>query len=94
MVERNQKGDMWYRIGPGQWLYGPHLSFSQEGSYQSFSNYGYGYVKDDAVLYHLNKDDQMIVPKSFAINCPSFIFISLQIPVFLWALPMFRNPVT
>ena len=60
MVERNQKGDMWYRIGPGQWLYGPHLSLSQEGSYQSFSNYGYGYVKDDAVLYHLNKDDQMI----------------------------------
>ena len=60
MVERNQKGDMWYRIGPGQWLYGPHLSLSQDGSYQSFSNYGYGYVKDDAVLYHLNKDDQMI----------------------------------
>ncbi|MDH5099747.1 hypothetical protein OQI87_00975 [Lactobacillus kefiranofaciens] len=60
MVERNQKGDMWYRIGPGQWLYGPHLSLSQEGSYQSFSNYGYGYVKDDAIKYHLNKDHQMV----------------------------------
>ena len=60
MVERNQKGDLWYRIGPGQWLYGPHLSLSQDGSYQSFSNYGYGYVKDGAVKYHFNKNHQMV----------------------------------
>lgn len=60
MMERNIKGDLWYRVSDHNWLYGPHLSLSQDGSYQSFSNYGYGYVKDDAVLYHLNKDDQMV----------------------------------
>lgn len=60
MVERNTNGDLWYRISDHNWLYGPHLSLSQDGSYQSFSNYGYGYVKDGAVKYHLNKDHQMV----------------------------------
>ena len=55
MVERNQNGDLWYRIGPGQWLYGPHLSLTQEGSYQSYTNNGYGYVKNNAPLYHWDK---------------------------------------
>lgn len=55
MVERNQNGDMWYRIGPGQWLYGPHLSLKQEGAYQSYSNSGYGYIKKNAPLYHWDK---------------------------------------
>lgn len=55
MVERNQNGDMWYRIGPGQWIYGPHLSLKQEGAYQSYSNSGYGYIKKNAPLYHWDK---------------------------------------
>ena len=31
----NEKGDSWYRIAgqPHRWLYGPHLSFSAEGTY-------------------------------------------------------------
>lgn len=52
MIERNQKGDIWYRIGPGQWLYGPHLSTSQTGAYQSYSNEGYGYIKKNQTKYH------------------------------------------
>lgn len=60
MVERNSEGDLWYRVSDNNWLYGPHLSLSQDGSYQSFSNYGYGYVKDGAVKYHLNRDHQMV----------------------------------
>ncbi len=55
MVERNQNGDLWYRIGDHQWLYGPHLSLKQEGAYQSYSNSGYGYVKKNAPLYHWDK---------------------------------------
>lgn len=60
MVERNAKGDLWYRVSRHNWLYGPHLSLSQDGSYQSFSNYGYGYVTDGAVKYHFNKEQQMV----------------------------------
>lgn len=55
MIERNQNGDLWYRIGPGQWLYGPHLSLKQEGAYKSYTNSGYGYLKDKQVLYHWDK---------------------------------------
>ena len=57
MVERNQNGDLWYRIGPGQWLYGPHLSLTQEGAYKSYTNSGYGYLKDNQVLYHWDKNN-------------------------------------
>ncbi len=60
MIERNSNGDLWYRIGPHQWLYGPHLSLTKEGSYRIYSNSGYGYVKDGAVKYHFTKDHQMV----------------------------------
>lgn len=60
MVERNADGNLWYRVSDHNWLYGPHLSLSQDGSYQSFSNYGYGYVKDGATKYHLDKNHQMV----------------------------------
>lgn len=60
MIERNTQGDIWYRIGSHEWLYGPHLSKSQDGSYQSYSNSGYGYIKDGAVKYHLDKHGQMV----------------------------------
>ena len=60
MIERNSNGDLWYRIGPHQWLYGPHLSLSEEGSYRQYSNSGYGYVKDGAVKYHFTKDHKMV----------------------------------
>lgn len=60
MVERNSNGDLWYRIGPHQWLYGPHLSLTEEGSYRQYSNSGYGYVKDGAVKYHFTKDHKMM----------------------------------
>lgn len=61
MIERNQKGDMWYRIGPGQWLYGPHLSLTQSGAYQSYSNSGYGYIKKNAVKYRWDKKHNKMV---------------------------------
>lgn len=60
MVERNSNGDLWYRIGPHQWLYGPHLSLTEEDSYRQYSNSGYGYVKDGAVKYHFTKDHKMV----------------------------------
>lgn len=60
MIERNSNGDLWYRIGPHQWLYGPHLSLTEEGSYRQYSNSGYGYVKDGAVKYHFTKDHKMV----------------------------------
>lgn len=60
MIERNSNGDLWYRIGPHQWLFGPHLSLSEEGSYRQYSNSGYGYVKDGAVKYHFTKDHKMV----------------------------------
>lgn len=60
MIERNSSGDVWYRIGPNNWLYGPHLSLSQDGSYSIYSNNGYGYIKDGATKYHLNKKHQMV----------------------------------
>lgn len=61
MVERNQNGDLWYRIGPHQWLYGPHLSLKQDGAYQSYSNSGYGYIKKNAPLYHWDKKKNKMV---------------------------------
>lgn len=72
MIERNQKGDLWYRIGNHNWLYGPHLSLSQNGTYQSFSNYGYGEIKNKATKYHLNKDGKMVATtKTIAVNSSS-----------------------
>lgn len=61
MIERNQQGEMWYRIGPGQWLYGPHLSLSQDGSYRSYTNFGYGYIKKNAVKYRWDKKHDNMV---------------------------------
>lgn len=55
MVERNQNGDVWYRIGPNAWLYGPHLSTTEEGSYRSYTNHGYGYIKPGQQIYHWSK---------------------------------------
>ena len=60
MVERNQNGDLWYRVSSHNWLYGPHLSLSQDGSHQSFSNSGWGYLTDKAVIYHMNKKHEMV----------------------------------
>lgn len=67
MIERNSSGDLWYRIGPHKWLYGPHLSLSQDGSYRTYSNSGYGYIKKDAPKYHMNKKHEM-VPITKTIN--------------------------
>ena len=61
MVERNQKGDLWYRIGAGQWLYGPHLSLTQNGAYQSYSNSGYGYLKKNQTKYHWDSKHHKMV---------------------------------
>lgn len=61
MIERNQNGDIWYRIGPGQWLYGPHLSLTQNGAYQSYSNYGYGYLKKNQTKYHWDSKHHKMV---------------------------------
>lgn len=61
MIERNQNGELWYRIGPRQWLYGSHLSLKQEGAYNSYTNSGYGYIKDKQPLYHWDKKNHKMV---------------------------------
>lgn len=68
MIERNQKGDMWYRIGPGQWLYGPHLSLTQNGSYQSYSNFGYGYIKKNQTKYHWDSKNHKMVATTHTVT--------------------------
>ena len=68
MIERNQKGDMWYRIGPGQWLYGPHLSLTQNGSYQSYSNSGYGYIKKNQTKYHWDSKNHKMVATTHTVT--------------------------
>lgn len=50
----NEKGDTWYRIAgqPHRWLYGPHLSFSAEGTYiEDQTANGRMAVKKDARKY-------------------------------------------
>lgn len=61
MIERNQNGDVWYRIGDHQWLYGPHLSTSQEDAYRSYTNSGYGYIKPNQPIYHWSKKKKKMV---------------------------------
>lgn len=68
MVERNQNGDMWYRIGPGQWLYGPHLSLTQNGAYQSYSNSGYGYIKKNQTKYHWDSKRHKMVATTHTVT--------------------------
>lgn len=50
----NEQGDTWYRIAgqPHRWLYGPHLSFSAEGTYiEDQTANGRMAVKKDAQKY-------------------------------------------
>lgn len=68
MIERNQNGDIWYRIGPGQWLYGPHLSLTQNGSYQSYSNSGYGYIKKNQTKYHWDSKNHKMVATTHTVT--------------------------
>lgn len=68
MVERNSAGDMWYRIGPGQWLYGPHLSLTQNGAYQSYSNSGYGYIKENQTQYHWDSKHHKMVATTHTVT--------------------------
>ena len=68
MVERNQNGDMWYRIGDHQWLYGPHLSLTEDGSYKSYTNSGYGYIKDNAVKYQWDAKNHKMIPTTTTVD--------------------------
>lgn len=65
MIERNQYGDLWYRLyhKKSEWVYGPHLSTTEEGAYRTFeqsSTNAYGYIKKGAQTYHLNKKGEMV----------------------------------
>ena len=71
MVERNQKGDLWYRIGPGQWLFGPHLSLKQDGAYQSYTNSGNGVIKSGQYKYHWDSKHKKMVPTTKTITTGS-----------------------
>lgn len=68
MVERNQNGDLWYRIGDHQWLYGPHLSLTEDGSYKSYTNNGYGYIKDGAIKYQWDAKNHKMIPTTTTVN--------------------------
>lgn len=62
MAERNQNGDLWYRIGSHEWLFGPHLSLTQDGSYKKYTNNGYGEIKEGATKYQWNAKKNEMVP--------------------------------
>ena len=68
MVERNQNGDLWYRIGDHQWLYGPHLSLTEDGSYKSYTNSGYGYIKEGAIKYQWDAKNHKMIPTTTTID--------------------------
>ena len=71
MVERNQNGDLWYRIGPGQWLYGPHLSLKQDGAYQSYTNSGSGVIKSGQYKYHWDSKHKKMIPTTKTVTTGS-----------------------
>ena len=71
MVERNQNGDLWYRIGPGQWLYGPHLSLKQDGAYQSYTNSGSGVIKSGQYKYHWDSKHKKMIPTTKTVTAGS-----------------------
>lgn len=62
MVERNQNGDLWYRIGSHEWLFGPHLSLKEDGAYKKYHNNGYGEIKEGATKYHWDTKKNEMVP--------------------------------
>lgn len=51
----DENGKPWYRIGPHEWLYGPHLSISKNNDVQTYPSRGVGYVKSTAKKYYINK---------------------------------------
>ena len=62
MAARNQNGDIWYRIAEHEWLYGPHLSLTQEGAYKEYTNTGYGYIKEGATIYQWDAKTHKMSP--------------------------------
>ncbi|WP_158593057.1 phage tail spike protein [Lactobacillus sp. ESL0230] len=62
MAERNQNGDLWYRIGSHEWLFGPHLSLTQDGSYKKYTNNGYGEIKEGSTKYQWDAKKNEMVP--------------------------------
>lgn len=68
MVERNQYGDVWYRIGDHQWLYGAHLSLTQDGAYKSYTNSGNGVIKSGQYQYHWDSKNKKMVPTTKTIS--------------------------
>lgn len=62
MAARNANGDIWYQVGTNEWLYGPHLSLTQEGAYKEYNNTGYGTIKKGAVKYHWDEKKHQMVP--------------------------------
>lgn len=62
-VATDENGVKWYRIGPHQWLYGPHVKVNSEQDMTRYPSQGYGYVKKNAQSYYINKN-HMMVPKT------------------------------
>lgn len=62
-VAIDENGDKWYRIGAHQWIYGPHTKVDSEQDITHYQSRGQGYVKKDAIAYHIDKNGLM-VPKT------------------------------
>lgn len=63
-VDIDESGTKWYRIGPGQWLYGPHLSLDKDTDIQVFPTKGEkGLVKKTANVYNINTKTGKVTQK-------------------------------
>lgn len=60
----DENGHSWYRIGPHEWLYGPHLSISKSNAMASYPTNGVGYVKKNAQKYIVKKGKVVPAPKT------------------------------
>lgn len=62
-VSVDENGDKWYQLTNGKWIYGPHVKVNSEQDITHYASHGEGYVKKNAVAYHIDKHG-MMVPKT------------------------------
>ena len=58
----DENGNLWYRIGSHEWIYGPHISLNKSSSYASYPSHGRGVMKKNQQQYVMNKKTGRIEP--------------------------------
>lgn len=53
-IDIDANGTKWYRIGPHEWLYGPHVSTDKNDDVAIYPSHGYGKVKKNSQKYLIN----------------------------------------